>query len=459
MSARIPGTVVLDIGKTNAKLTLIDSAGQTLAEARTPNTVKRDGPYPHHDTERLWAWMLAQLRELARQADIRAIVPVTHGATAAMVDDAGLVLPVLDYEHVPGDASDASRYAALRPKFDESGSPLLPAGLNLGRQLDWLQAHHPAEFARAKHVLMYPQYWAWRLCGVAASEVTSLGCHTDLWRPEVGRWSSLVERLGWEGLFPPRRDAWACLGRLRPELAADTGLPTDCEIVCGIHDSNASLLRHLLAPKSSGPCTVLSTGTWVIAAALGSATRPLVESQDMLVNCNVYGEPVPCMRFMGGREFGAIAGERPSAFGVEEIDKLIAQGTQALPCFAETGGPFAGQVGRIDGPAPGTSAEQAALATLYVALMTDHCLDALGAQGSVVVEGAFTANRWFGPLLAGLSDGRAVTVSDDSSGTTCGAWLLDDWGREPAAAVASVPALNPAGWRAYRDRWHASIKG
>ena len=460
MSADDPGTVVLDIGKTNAKLTLIDAAGSTLAEARTPNTVLRDGPYPHHDTERLWAWMLGQLRELSTLARIRAIVPVTHGATVALIDDAGLVLPVPDYEHVPGDATDAARYDVLRPVFEESGSPQLPAGLNLGRQLDWLQARFPAEFAQARHVLMYPQYWAWRLCGVAASEVTSLGCHTDLWRPRVGRWSSLVERRGWEPLFPPRRDAWARLGRLRPELAADTGLPEDCEIVCGIHDSNASLLRHLLTLRRSGPCTVLSTGTWVIAAALGSATRPLAEAQDMLANCNVFGDAVPCMRFMGGREFGAIAGERPAAFAGADVERLIARQTMALPCFAETGGPFAGQVGRVDGVLPQTDAERAALATLYVVLMADHCLAALGAGGRVVVEGAFTANPWFGPLLAGLSDGREVTVSDDSSGTTCGAWLLAAWGREPGEAPAPpVQAWNPAGWRVYRDAWRIRVGG
>jgi sugar (pentulose or hexulose) kinase len=452
------GTVVLDIGKTNAKLTLIDSAGKTLAEVRTPNTVRRVGPYPHHDTERLWNWMLGQLRELSALAQIRAIVPVTHGATAALVDDAGLVLPVLDYEHVPGDAADAARYEALRPPFDQSGSPPLPAGLNLGRQLDWLQAHFPAEFARAKHVLMYPQYWAWRLCGVAASEVTSLGCHTDLWRPREGTWSSLVERHGWEGLFPPRRDAWARLGSLRPEVAADAGLPAGCEVICGIHDSNASLLRHLLTLQRSGPCTVLSTGTWVIAAALGSATKPLDESQDMLDNCNVFGDAVPCIRFMGGREFGAIAGQQPAAFDAEDVERLIARGTMALPCFAETGGPFAGRIGRVAGPVPRTDAERAAMATLYIALMTDHCLAALGAAGRVVVEGAFTANPWFGPLLAGLAEGREVTVSDDSSGTTCGAWLLDAWGREPEAAAAPVKAWSPAGWRAYRDAWRVAAR-
>lgn len=451
-------TVVLDIGKTNAKLSLIDASAKTLAERRMPNTVRRDGPYPHHDTERLWGWMLGELRGLSRLAHIRAIVPVTHGATAALVDDTGLVLPVLDYEHVPGAAADAARYEALRPAFEESGSPRLPAGLNLGRQLDWLQARFAKEFAGAKHVLLYPQYWAWRFCGVAASEVTSLGCHTDLWRPRVGRWSSLVEGQGWEKLFPPRREAWARLGRLRPELAADTGLPAECEVVCGIHDSNASLLRHLLGLRQSGPCTVLSTGTWVIAAALGSATRPLVEAQDMLANCNVFGEAVPCMRFMGGREFGAIAGERPASFGLAEIEKLIAQRSLALPCFAETGGPFAGQAGRIIGPAPATPAEQAALATLYVVLMTDHCLAALGAQGRVVVEGAFTANPWFGPLLAGLAEGRDVAVSDDSSGTTCGAWLLDAWGREPEAGTAPVEGWSPPGWRAYRNAWLAAAE-
>lgn len=453
MSPAIPGTVVLDIGKTNAKLTLIDAAGKTLAEARTPNTVRRVGAYPHHDTERLWAWMLGQLRELSALADIRAIVPVTHGATAALIDDAGLVLPVLDYEHVPGDATDLARYESLRPSFDESGSPQLPAGLNLGRQLEWLQTHFPAEFARARHVLMYPQYWAWRLCGVAASEVTSLGCHTDLWRPAEGAWSSLVERQGWQGLFPPRRDAWARLGALRPDVAADTGLPADCEIVCGIHDSNASLLRHLLTLQQSGPCTVLSTGTWVIAAALGSATRPLVEAQDMLANCDVFGDAVPCMRFMGGREFGAIAGEPPAAFTAADVERLIARQTMALPCFAETGGPFAGQAGRVEGVLPQTDAERAALATLYVVLMTDHCLAALGASGRVVVEGAFTANPWFGPLLAGLSQGREVTVSDDSSGTTCGAWLLDAWGCQAESVAAPVVAWQPAGWRAYGDAW------
>lgn len=128
----------------------------------------------------------------------------------------------------------------------------------------------------------------------------------------------------------------------------------------------------------------------------------------------------------------------------------------ALPCFAETGGPFAGRAGRVVGPQPASDAERAALATLYVVLMADHCLAALGASGRVVVEGAFTANPWFGPLLGSLAEGREVGVSDDSSGTTCGAWMLDAWGRVPEGGAVPVEAWRPDGWHAYRQAWAAA---
>jgi hypothetical protein len=48
-----------------------------------------------------------------------------------------------------------------------------------------------------------------------------------------------------------------------------------------------------------------------------------------------------------------------------------------------------------------------------------------------------------------------VTVSDDGSGTTCGAWLLAAWGSTAEGATPPVPAWSPVGWRAYRDAWRA----
>ncbi len=445
--------IVLDIGKTNVKLALVDAAGRLLAERRRPNAILHDGPYPHHDTDGIWDWMLATCRAFAGQARVTAIVPVTHGATAALVDDDGLVLPVLDYEAaLPG-----LDYAALRPAYAQTYSPLLPSGLNLGRQLAWLQQQHPEAFARSRHILMYPQYWAWRLCGVAAGEATSLGCHTDMWDPVRQDYSSLVTRMGWEAQLPPLAPAWTALGVLRPEVAQATGLAHDCEVLCGMHDSNASLLRHLGRDGATAPRTVLSTGTWLIAAAFGASLDGLREDADMLANTNALGQPVACMRFMGGREFGALAGDQPATCSFEELEQLIARGTMALPCFANDGGPFAGRQGHIKGPPPLDVGERFALATLYCVLMTDFCLDALGARGPITVEGAFTANPWFGPLLASLRPHQSLAYSDDASGTTCGGWLLRYRDATPTTQHYPKPPRTITGLSAYRAAWRTAL--
>jgi L-fuculokinase len=445
--------IVLDIGKTNAKLTLIDAAGNVLDEQRRPNVVRTDGPYPSLDTEAVWDWILGACRRFARLAQVGAIVPVTHGATAALVDGDGLVLPVLDYEAVLAGID----YAALRPAYAETYSPALPAGLNLGRQLAWLAHHFPADFARAEHILMYPQYWAWRLSGAIAAEATSLGCHTDLWNPLAQRHSSLVERMGWQRLMPPVVAPSAVLGTLRADVAHATGLPARCEVLCGIHDSNASLLRHLGGGAGQPGRTVLSTGTWTIAAVFGTALEHLRERDDMLANTNAFGEAVACMRFMGGREFATLAGPEIVPCTSAHLEALAGRGTLALPCFADAGGPFAGRRGAVDGPAPRDAQERYALATLYCVLMTDYCLDALGSSGPIAVEGSYTANRHFGGLLAGLRPRQTVTYSEDASGTTCGGWML----RHPTTPLARAaqdavqqPTLDLTG---YRQRWRDAL--
>ncbi|RJG21287.1 FGGY-family carbohydrate kinase [Massilia cavernae] len=445
-------TIVLDIGKTNAKLNLLDADGSTLAERRCANTIIETGRYPHHDTERLWEWMLATFRQFGSMAKVGAIVPVTHGATAALVDHQGLVLPILDYEsELPEQINET--YARVRPSYCVTYSPDLPAGLNLGRQLAWLASRFPVEFTKARHILMYPQYWAWRLSGVAASEVTSLGCHTDLWDTSAQKYTDLVARKGWQAKFPPIQAASQVLGTLLPELAQLTGLPADCNIICGIHDSNASLLRYLGGDIG----TVLSSGTWLIAASFNTPLAQLEERSDMLANTSALGQPIACMRFMGGREFEELAGPHPQVCQVADIQYIIDEGILALPCFAPSGGPFSGQDGSVVGTPPRTAEEWYALATLYCALMSDYCLDKLQATGRVAVEGSFTGNPHFAPLLAALRSDQQVIVSDDASGTTIGGWILHRGATDQPSGQCNVSALQVAGLFNYRQRWRSAV--
>ncbi len=447
---------VLDIGKTNAKAILLDEAGAVLAQRSRPSAGLKGPPYPQLDLDGVWAWAQGALAELAAMAPVRCVVPVAHGAAGVLMAGDRPALPALDYEHDGPDAA-AEELAGLLDPFALTASPVLPLGLNVGAQLLWQQRTFPDAFARASDLLMLPQYWAWRLSGVKAGEVTALGAHTHLWRPGERRLSGLVERCGWTRLFPPRRRAWEPLGPVTPELAAATGLPRDCLVLTGIHDSNASWLPHIVAREP--PFTVLSTGTWVIAMAAGAALDRLDPAADMLANVDAHGDPVPGARFMGGRELELVAGAAGAraAATPEDVAAVIAGGCMALPAFVPASGPFLGRQGAIlgdPGPEPG---HRAALGALYAALVVDVMLDKLGVGGPVVIEGSFHRNAAFCGLLAALRGDQPVHATDDPSGTTRGAWLLARWNERPSWPHALPPATEP--WRieglaAYRSGWH-----
>ncbi|MGC9956599.1 FGGY-family carbohydrate kinase [Roseiarcus sp.] len=448
---------VFDLGKTNIKVVVFDLSGDALAErarANAPLAADAQCPYLSLDARGAWAFLIGALKDVGARFPIKAISIATHGGAGVLVTDDGLALPPMDYEFGGYGVIDAD-YEAARPPFEETLSPSLPRGLNLGRQIFYLERHFPAEFAGARAFLAYPQYFSWRLSGIMASEVTSLGAHTDLWRPTEGGLSSMVDRLGWRRLFPPMRNAWDTLGTLRPEVAAATGLAPEVRVVCGAHDSNASLVPHLVSRRD--PFTVISTGTWVIIMAVGGKAR-LDPKADMLANVDVRGEPVPTARFMGGREFAVLAGEPPADADEADVAGVVASGALALPAFSDQGGPFAGRIGRIEGEPPATPKARAALATLYASLMTAHLLQRLEAPGDLIVEGGFTRSPAFAAVLAALMPGRRVVVAPTSAGAAAGAALLAHWGeqREP-------PRLDPArawslpGLEAYRRRWERAL--
>ncbi|MET7241774.1 FGGY-family carbohydrate kinase [Methylobacterium sp. EM32] len=457
-SAPAPRRVaVLDIGKTNVKLVVLDAAtGDEIWARRVPNAVRRDGPYPHADVGAIEAFLLDALADAGAAVGIDAVSITTHGATGALIGPDGLVLPVLDYEHDGPDAL-ADEYARVRPDFAETFSPRLPGGLNLGAQLFWQARRFPDAFGRATAFLTYPQYWAWRLTGVAATEATSLGCHTDLWAPEKGSFSTLVDRMGWRGLMAPVRSAFDVLGTLDPALAGRAGLQPALPVACGLHDSNASLLPYLR--DEAGPQTIISTGTWIVALAVGAPLGRLDAARDMLANVDAYGRPVPSARFMGGREFDRLTGGRASEPDPAVVASVLARGVMALPCFAPGSGPFPDAVGRWSHDPDGlTAPERHAAASLYAALMTATCLDLLGAVGAVTLEGPFAGNALYLEALGHLAR-RSVRASSGRTGTSVGAAALLSAPREELPAL-SVPAggagLLSAEIETYAARWRAA---
>jgi sugar (pentulose or hexulose) kinase len=449
---------VIDVGKTNAKVARFDMAtGREHDVATCPNTVLREGLYPHHDIERMWEFMLDALGRIQAETPIDAISITAHGASITLVDAEGnLAMPMLDYEHDGPDLLSAE-YDAVRPPFAETGSPRLVCGLNVGAQLYWQMKTFPEQFARVASIVPYPQFWALRLTGVVATEMTSIGAHTDLWNPWTKDYTSLVDAMGWRKLMPPMSSSFDILGTVRPEIAARTGLSADIPVFSGLHDSNASLLTHL--KSRAAPFSVVSTGTWVICFSVGGRPVTLDEARDTLVNVNAYGEPVPSSRFMGGRAFQMLKADGKAEITAADRDQVFGKGIMLLPSVPEDSGPFTGRKASWTGdPQSLTPGGYLLAVSLYLGMMSAIALDLIGVDGPVIVEGPFAANRTFLETLAVMTGRDIVTGGAGLTGTSSGAACLALGRAAMIDSGAAIVSLSPDGRMAdYVKRWQAAV--
>jgi sugar (pentulose or hexulose) kinase len=452
-------TVVLDVGKTLAKATLWDDSGTCIAHRSRPNKQPIVGGGLTLDVGGIESWLEGSLKEFAQLGPVAAIIPVAHGAGAAIIRNNRLQCAPIDYEW-RGASLDRAAYNMQRDPFSATGSPALPAGLNLGMQLHWLESLRSSDF-RTGAILPWAQYWAWLLSGVCASELTSLGCHTDLWRPFDRRPSDLAVRRGWAERLAPVRPANAILGTLTPEWVKRTGLSARVEIYCGLHDSNAALLAARSHAELQGrDATVLSTGTWFVAMRTpikGPSDIPeLPETRDCLVNVDATGAPVPSSRFMGGRELELITGNEACLIDARSAEKdhrtqaveAVKRGKMLLPSTIRGVGPFPYAPLR---PAP-ASADQTAVAHLYAALLADVSLDLIGSRDTLLIDGRFSQAPVFVQALAQLRPDTTVLLSNDENGVAQGALRLVRPIERPTAALERVTPLS-VDMTAYRARW------
>jgi sugar (pentulose or hexulose) kinase len=455
--------IVVDFGKTLSKVSLWTRDGRCLERLTRPNQPQVASPYVPLDTAANGVWLLEALATFAAHP-IEAIIPVSHGAAVAGIRDGALAFPCIDYEwEMPADQMTA--YRAQRDSFALTGSPALPAGLNFGAQLHYLDAAGSLEGVT---LMPYAQYWAWLLTDVAVSEVTSLGCHSDLWNPSTSDFSPMAKARGWAGKFAPRVRAGDTVGTLRPEIARQTGLPATTKVLAGLHDSNAALLAARgFAEIADNEATVLSTGTWFIAMRLAGETvdtASLPEARDCLVNVDTYGRPVPSARFMGGREIETlieidtrrvdIKPDQPALLAA--VDKMVSDGAMVLPTLAPGNGPYPHDEARWLNR-PECWFERRAAACLYAALVASTSLDLIGSKDRLLVEGRFAEAEVFVRALASLRPGTRVYTANAHNDVSFGALRLIDPALRPQGELVRVEPLD-SDLTQYRAQWCAAIE-
>jgi len=296
-----PVIAILDVGKTNKKILLFDERYQLLHEEniQLPETVDEDG-FPCEDIHALTQWVKQSVERICSDPayEVRAINFSAYGASFVHLDkNRQPVSPLYNYlKPYPAELQQQfyNAYGGVTAFALQTSSPVL-GNLNSGMQLYWLKYKRPELFKKIKYSLHLPQYLGFLISGKMATDITSVGCHTNLWNFEKNDYHEWVHQEGIESLFARIHPS-----NIPPGEYICNASKTPIPVGIGLHDSSAALIPYL--DGFHEPFVLLSTGTWCIS--LNPFNDLPLTKQELEHDCLCYltyqGKPVKASRLFAG---------------------------------------------------------------------------------------------------------------------------------------------------------------
>ncbi|MEI8070161.1 MAG: rhamnulokinase family protein [Planctomycetota bacterium] len=157
--------------------------------------------------------------------------------------------------------------------------------LNSLYQLLAMQRQHSSVLAAADRFLMIPDLFHWLLSGERSNERTNAST-SQCFDPQKKMWAfEMLDRFGLpRRVFGPIVEPGTGLGRLRLDVAAETGLEGVQVVIPGTHDTASAIAA---VPALEPPCArpdwcYVSLGTWALVGA--ELDRPLVTPECLAHN-------------------------------------------------------------------------------------------------------------------------------------------------------------------------------
>jgi len=292
--------LIFDVGKTNKKLFLFNEEYKIVYEETTKfEEIKDEDGFACEDLQALskWIWEKFWIISANKNYNLLAVNFSAYGASLVHIDDAYKPLtPLYNYlkpypEKLKKKFYDAYGGESLIAK--ETASPVL-GSLNSGMQLYRLKYEQPEIFSRLKYSLHLPQYLSFIISSRRTSDITSIGCHTQLWDFQKNKYHQWVYKEELRTKLPPifRGDKMVHSSNDTRHIAMGIGL----------HDSSAALIPYL--KFFNEPFILISTGTWCIS--LNPSNHTLLTDEELKQDCLCYlsykGIPVKASRLFAGYE-------------------------------------------------------------------------------------------------------------------------------------------------------------
>jgi sugar (pentulose or hexulose) kinase len=299
MSA-LPVIAIFDIGKTNKKFFLFDENYKIVFEKSVylTDTIDEDGD-ACENLDDLRLFILDSLREIFQRKDfeIKTINFSSYGASFVYLDKSGkTIAPLYSYLKTYSEILRKQFYNTYGGEDEFSlltASPVL-GDLNSGMQLYRIKYEKPELFQEIKYALHLPQYLSFLITGKAYSDITSIGCHTNLWNFKKNEYHDWVKQ---EGVLEKLAPIFPCSKTIQSFFEGNNFC-----VGIGLHDSSAALIPYLM--NFNEPFVLISTGTWCIS--LNPFNKLPLTKEGLKNDCLYYmsyeGSPVKASRLFAGYE-------------------------------------------------------------------------------------------------------------------------------------------------------------
>jgi rhamnulokinase len=292
--------IAIDLGNSSGRVVLGQWNGGTgvLREIyRFPNEAKEEGGHVVWDIERIWQEVLNGLRIAAAETGgcVESVGLDSWGAEYLLVDEAGnLIGPAYTLRDPRQVRAMERAFAIMRRKriYEITGIQVMPINALYG-----LLAHleeSPEDWERARFWLGTPEYFLFRMTGVAVAEYTNAP-NSQLVDAASKSWSrEICEAFGLSlERFPPIVPPGTILGSLRAAIAHEVGLSNVKVIAPACHDTGSAVAA---IPYPHDDLAFISSGTWSL---VGTVLRePLISELGYKFNLTNEGGVGNTIRFL-----------------------------------------------------------------------------------------------------------------------------------------------------------------
>lgn len=285
----------LDIGTSGCKAAVYNVCGERIAES--------SAGYPLHtprigaaelDPEEIFDAVLRVLADIAPFCDGRDSLAISGiGESFVLTDENGR--PLNRFVTYLDDRGEAELEAMRAECPDEDIFRI--SGVRANRtyaltRLRWLSVHEAELLQRAKAVMFYNEYFAFRLTGCRAVD-PGTAVRSQLVCAGGTAWSETLLSLARVDArkLAPIRATGEFLGSVLPDIAEKTGLPRTLRILVGCHDQCAAVLG----------AGAWETGDAILGEGSSESINVIVGNEQALPTRALYDSEIVAEPFLSGR--------------------------------------------------------------------------------------------------------------------------------------------------------------